>query len=108
MGVKPNSYSRYKAVKYCGKACQLGHWKDEGHKKTCPSLFVCGLGRRPARYLAHGEAIRHAKRLEPWALDDLNRYDPEMAEGRSGFCGTPGPGTWAWTSTSSLSWTRRP
>jgi hypothetical protein len=30
------------------------------------------------KYLAHGAAFKHAKRLEPRALDDLKRYDPEM------------------------------
>ena len=55
-----------------------------------PSLFACGLGRRPARYLAHGEAIRHAKRLEPRALDDLKRYDPEMAQGLEWVLRHPG------------------
>jgi hypothetical protein len=30
------------------------------------------------KYLAHGEEFRHAKRLEPRALDDLKRYDPEV------------------------------
>ena len=63
VGVKLNSYSRYKAVKYCGKACQLRHWKERGHKKTCPSGFSCGLGRRSARYLANGEVIWHANLL---------------------------------------------
>ena len=81
MGVELNSYSRYKAGRYCGKACQLKHWKEGGHKKICPSLFACGLGRRSARYLTYGEVIRHTKRLEPRALDDLKRYDPEVAGG---------------------------
>jgi len=30
------------------------------------------------KYLAHGAAFKHAKRLEPRALDDFKRYDPEM------------------------------
>ena len=34
-GVKLNSCSQCKAVKYCGKACQLKHWKEGGHKKVC-------------------------------------------------------------------------
>jgi len=38
VGVKLNSCSRCKAVKYCGKACQLKHWKEGGHKKICPTL----------------------------------------------------------------------
>ena len=38
VGVKLNSCSRCKAVKYCGKACQLKHWKEGGHKKICLTL----------------------------------------------------------------------
>ena len=34
-GVKLNSCSQCKAVRYCGKACQLKHWKEGGHKKVC-------------------------------------------------------------------------
>jgi len=30
------------------------------------------------KYLAHGAAFKHAKRLEPRALDDFKRFDPEM------------------------------
>ena len=36
-GVKLNLCSRCKAVKYCGKACQLKHWKEGGHRKICSS-----------------------------------------------------------------------
>ena len=34
-GAKLNSCSQCKAVKYCGKACQVEHWKEGGHKKAC-------------------------------------------------------------------------
>jgi len=38
--------------------------------RFAPSLF---------KYLAHGKEFKHAKKLEPRALDDLKIFDPEMA-----------------------------
>ena len=37
-GVKLVSCSRCLLVYYCGKACQLQHWKEGGHKKRCIPL----------------------------------------------------------------------
>jgi hypothetical protein len=46
-------------------------WYEGKRIGSCfaPSLF---------KFLAHGQEFRHAKRLEPRALDDLKRYDPAM------------------------------
>ena len=63
VGVKLNSCSRCKAVKYCGKACQLKHWKEGGAQEDLPNPHA--LAASTKRSDGHRGCV--SLLLRPWA-----------------------------------------